>query len=267
MRNGRKVMNHRSRCSSLITHHTSRVWRLRDCAGVCLAEAMIAMAAGAVVLSATIQTLNHFQLRLWAQHDAIAHHQDLRVGMGVMEAELRVAGPGAPAIGVGLLKADPQEIEFQANLAGLVTTLSAPASPSQDELQVGDGSDWPKGKRVVVCMEDRCAESRLARDGQQHLLRLTAPLGRDFPTGSSVFVSNQVHFYLRKDRSGTTNLMRQVDGGASTLVGDVTWFRLGYLDKDGKPTQDPARVARVRVELSVGSDRRVLMREIGLRGR
>jgi len=83
--------------------------RLQDCAGICLAEAMIAMAAGVVVLSATIQTLNHFQQKLWAQHDAIAHHQDLRVGMGVMEAELRVAGAAAPAIGTGLLKAEPQE--------------------------------------------------------------------------------------------------------------------------------------------------------------
>src|SRR5207247_6295971 len=87
-------------------------WRLQDCAGICLAEAMIAMAAGVVVLSATIQTLNHFQQKLWAQHDAIAHHQDLRVGMGVMEAELRVAGAAAPAIGTGLLRAEPQEVEF-----------------------------------------------------------------------------------------------------------------------------------------------------------
>ncbi len=89
-------------------------WRLQDCAGICLAEAMIAMAAGVVVLSATIQTLNHFQQKLWAQHDAIAHHQDLRVGMGVMEAELRVAGAAAPAIGTGLLRAEPQEVEFLA---------------------------------------------------------------------------------------------------------------------------------------------------------
>jgi len=242
-------------------------WRLQDCAGICLAEAMIAMAAGVVVLSATIQTLNHFQQKLWAQHDAIAHHQDLRVGMGVMEAELRVAGAAAPAIGTGLLRAEPQEVEFLANLAGLVTTLSSPVSSSQDELPVGDGSDWPTGKQLLVCTEDRCAEGRLARDGRPHRLSLTEPLGQAFPAGSSVAVSNLVRFYVRKDQNGTTSLMRQVDGGASTLIGDVTWFRLVYLDPEGKRTQDPARVARVRVEVSGGGDRRVLTKDIGLRAR
>ncbi|MGH7208176.1 MAG: hypothetical protein ACREIL_02205 [Nitrospiraceae bacterium] len=242
-------------------------WRLQDCAGVCLAEAMIAMAAGVVVLSATIQTLNHFQQKLWAQHGTIAHHQDLRLGMGVMEAELRLAGPGAPAIGTGLLKADSQEIEFLANLAGLATTLSSAVSPGQEKLPVHDGSDWPKGKQLVVCAEDRCAEGRLARDGRRHALSLTDPLGQGFPAGSSVSVSNQVRFYVRKDQSGMTTLMRQVDGGAGTLIGDVTWFRLLYLDGEGKRTQDPDRVARVRVEVSVGGDRLVLTKEIGLRAR
>ena len=247
----------------------TRHWPLacRDAAGVCLAEAMIAMAAGVVVLSATIQTLNHFQQKLWAQHDAIAHHQDLRLGMGVMEAELRVAGPGAPAIGTGLLKAEPQEIEFLANLAGSVTTLSSAVSPGQEKLPVKDGSDWPKGKRLLVCTEDRCAEGRLARDGRQHALSLTDPLGEAFPAGSSVSISNQVRFYVRKDQNGTTSLMRQVDGGASTLIGDVTWFRLVYLDQEGKLTRDPTRVARVHVEVSVGGDRRVLTKDIGLRAR
>lgn len=241
--------------------------RLQDAAGVCLAEVMIAMAAGAVVLSATVQTLNHFQQKLWAQHGTIAHLQDLRLGMGVIEAELRLAGPGAPAIATGLLKAESQEIEFLANLAGLATTLSSAVSPGQEQLPVHDGLDWPKGKQLVVCTADRCAEGRLARDGRRHALSLADPLGQGFPDGSSVSVSNQVRFYVRKDRSGATNLMRQVDGGASTLISDVTRFRLSYLDGEGKRTEDPARVARVRVELSVGRDRRVLTKEIGLRGR
>src|SRR5436309_13723538 len=124
-------------------------WRLQDCDGIYVAEAMIAMDAGVVGLSATIHTLKQFQQKLWAQHHAIAHHQDLRVGMGVMETELRVAGPAAAAIGTGLLKAEPQEVEFLANLAGLFTTLSSPVSSSQDKQPVGGGSDWPTGKQLL----------------------------------------------------------------------------------------------------------------------
>ena len=241
--------------------------RVNDCTGICLAELMIAMAAGAVVLSAAMQALTHFQQRLWAQHDAIARHQDLRIGMEVMEAELRLAGTGALPFSQALLKAEQQEVEFLANLGGLATTLTGPVSPSQSELTVHDGSDWSTGKRVVVCGSDRCAEGRLARDGQRHTLSLTEPIGQTFPTGSLVYVSNQVRYYLGKDRHGNSSLMRQVDGGANSLIGAVARFQLAYLGRDGKPTRDPVRVARVRVDVAVGDGRRTMTSEVGLRGR
>ena len=241
--------------------------RVNDCAGICLAELMIAMAASAVVLSAAVQALTHFQQRLWAQHDAIASQQDLRIGMEVLEAELRLAGTGALPSSQALLRAERQEVEFLANLGGLATTLTESVSSSQSELTVLDGSDWSKGKRIVVCGSDRCAEGRLARDGQRHTLSLTEPIGQAFPTGSLVYVANQVRYYLGKDRHGKSSLMRQVDGGANSLIGEVAWFQLAYLGKDGKPTHDQARVARVRVDIAVGDGgRRTMTSEVGRRG-
>jgi len=241
--------------------------RVNDCTGLCLTELMIAMAAGAVVLSAAVQALTHFQQRLWAQHDAIARHQDLRIGMEVVEAELRLVGTGALPSSQALLKVEQQEVEFLANLGGLATTLTESVSSSQSELMVLDGSDWSKGKRVVVCGSDQCAEGRLARDGQRHMLSLTDPIGQTFPAGSLVYVSNQVRYYLGKDRHGNSSLMRQVDGGANSLIGEVAWFQLAYLGRDGKPTHDQARVARVRVDIAVGDGRRTMTSEVGLRGR
>jgi len=251
-----------------ITHRLGPLaWPFDNCAGICLAELMIAMVAGAVVLSAAVQALTHFQQRLWTQHDAIARHQDLRLGMEVMGAELRLAGTGALPSSQAVLIAERQEIEFLANLGGLATTLTESVSPSQSELMVHDGSDWSKGKRVVVCGNDRCAEGRLARDGQRHTLSLAEPIGQTFPAGSLVYVSNQVRYYLGKDRHGNSSLMRQVDGGANSLIGEVARFQLAYLGKDGKPTLDPYRVARVRVDVAVGDGRRTMTSEVGLRGR
>ena len=251
-----------------ITHRLgSSAWPLDIRAGVCLTELMIAMVAGAVVLSAAVQALTHFQQRLWTQHDAIARHQDLRIGMEVMESELRLAGTGALPFSQALLKAEQQEVEFLANLGGLATTLTKPVSPSQSELTVHDGSDWSKGKRVVVCRSDLCVEGRLALDGQRHTLNLIEPIGQMFPTGSLVYVSNQVRYYLGKDRHGRASLMRQVDGGANSLIGDMARFQLAYLGNDGKLTHDPALVARVRVDVAVGDGRRTMTSEVGLRGR
>jgi len=251
-----------------ITHRLGPLaWPFDNCDGICLAELMIAMVAGAVVLSAAVQALTHFQQRLWTQHGAIARHQDLRLGMEVMGAELRLAGTGALPSGQALVKAEQQEVEFLANLGGLATSLTEPVSPSQSELTVHDGSDWSNGKRVVVCGRDRCAEGRLARDGQRHMLGLSEPIGQAFPTGSLVYMSNQVRYYLGKDRHGSSSLMRQVDGGANSLIGELAWLQLTYLGIDDKPTRDPARVARVRVDVAVGDGRRTMTSEVGLRGR
>jgi hypothetical protein len=228
---------------------------------------MIAMTAGAVILSAAQQSLLHFQHRLYRQQEAMAQQQDARLGLRVLEAELRAAGSGASLFGPAILKADPQEIEFLANLNSQATTLTAAASVGQQELKVLDGSGWPKGKRIVTCSADRCPESRLARDGQRFLLSLTEPLSAPVPVGSAVFVSNQVRYYLGAARSGRPSLMRQVDGGANALIGEVQQFRLTYLDHDGRVTQGPAAVARVRAELAVANNQHAIVTEVGLRGR
>ena len=130
-----------------------------------------------------------------------------------------------------------------------------------------DGSDWPKGKRIAVCREEQCTESRLARDGRRTSLTLTGALSQAFPVGSPVSVINEVRYYPGTDGNGKTRVMRRVDGGANPLIGEVTSFRLGYLDRDGRPTQDPDRVARVRIELAARDGRQVVTKEVGLRGR
>jgi type II secretory pathway component PulJ len=235
--------------------------------GACLAEVMIAMAAGLVVLAATLQSLDHFERRLSKQHVAAARAQDLRIGLKVLEDEVRAAGTASPPTGAPLTVAGRQEIEFEANLGGLVTTLTNSVSSVQQDLPVISGTGWSKGKRILVCDRERCAEGRLARDGHKALLSVTAPLEHDFAAGSEVRVVNRVRYYVKTERDGTARVMRAVDGGANPLIGEITRFQLNYLDRDGAPTTDPFRVARLRVEAAVGGEPVPVVQDIGLRGR
>ncbi len=239
---------------------------LGDEQGATLIELLIAMTAGAVVFSAVLQTLHHCQWRFHTQQDTIARHQDLRLGLEVMASELRLAGSGFSPADRPVRKADSQEIEFAANLGGYVTTLAQPVMAGQQELVVGDGTDWPKGKRIVVCAAEQCAEGRLAKDGQRTRLILIAPLGQFFPSGSVVSVSNDVRYYLGHDGRGVTRVMRMVDGGAGTLIGDVAHFELKYFDREGRPARAPDCVARIRVEVAVSRAPTMVIQEIGLRG-
>lgn len=243
------------------------VQAIGDDRGVCLAEVMIALAAGAVVLAATLQSLDHFERRLSKQHVTAAQTQDLRVGLQVLEEELRMAEAGAAPSESPLSVVGHDAIEFCANLGGLVTTLAAGVSSTQQDLPVSNGTGWPKGKRILVCDRERCVEGRLARDGGRTSLSLTAPLGRQFPPGSEVRVLNHVRYSVKTDRSGQARVMREVDGGANPLIGAVARFQFSYFARDGAPISDPSRVARVRIEAMVGDDRVPVVQDIGLRGR
>jgi len=240
---------------------------LSNNSGVCLAEAMVAMAAGAVILSTTFQALALFESKLTAQQSLISRHQDQRLGLHVLVEELRLAGTGTPKDTPAMLALGAQELEFTANLDNLRTVLTEPVSALQQDLPVLDGSNWNEGKRIVICSADFCAEGLLARDGRRTSLNLTASLGAAFPAGSEVFVSNRVRYYVSAISGGKKNVMRQIDGGANAIIGDVTQFQLDYFNKQGQPTRDAASVSRVRIEIAVGHDRQGVVSVVGLRGR
>jgi hypothetical protein len=237
-----------------------------DNRGVCLAEVMVALAAGAIILSATFQTLHLFDAQLTTQHTLMSHQQDQRLGLHVLTEELRLAGSGAANDLPGVLVADSREIEFLANLDGTRTVLTDSVSAIQSELPVLNGSNWDQGKHILICTAERCAESRLAMDGRRSKLTLTGPVGQTFPAGTEVFISNHLRYYIATTADRKQSLMRQVDGGANTIVGDITYFQLNYFDKRGMPTREARAASRVRVELGVGANRSHLMTEIGLRG-
>jgi len=240
--------------------HTAGAYRgIPAEAGTSLAELMFAMAAGLIVLGATLQALSYFQHRFIRQQHEIAQQQDLRLGLEVLEQELRLAGSGSLTIVAS------DAVEFSANLQGLTTTVTAGASIGQTALSVEDGRGWDDKKTIVACWAERCETLTLARDGQRYLLTVTQPLPSAIPAGAFVFLLNRVRYYSRRDDQGVLRLLRQVDGGASVLVRDIREARFSYWDENGQAVTQPALVKLVVVEVMM-SDRGIrAVREISLR--
>lgn len=228
-------------------------------AGTSLVELMLAMAAGLVVLGATLQALSYFQQRFIGHQREVAQQQDLRLGLEVLEQELRLAEPGS------LTTVAEDMVEFSANLQGISTTVTTVGAIGQTALSVEDGRGWGDQKTIVACWAERCETLTLARDGQRRLLTVTQPLTRAIPSGAFIFLLNSVRYYSRSDNQGVLRLLRQVDGGASVLVGDIKSARFSYWDENGQAVTEPTRVKRVVVEV-VMSDRGVrTVRDISLR--
>ena len=191
--------------------------------------------------------------------------QESRIGLEVLTSELKLAGTGGAPDEPAILKIDKTEIWFNANLSSLQTVLSQPAQVGTRDLMVENGSGWPDGKRVILCSLDRCMVNRLIHAGRANALSVDLPLPIVFPAGSAVFVSNRVHYYLGQDGQGVPRVMREVDGGASTLISGISDFRFECFGKNGFPTTDSALVARVRVTAVLKDVHGLTIREIGLR--
>ena len=240
-------------------HTRGTYHRIRTEAGTSLIELMLAVAAGLVVLGATLQALSYFQQQFMRQQREVAQQQDLRLGLEVLEQELRLAGSGF------LITAASDSVEFSANLQGLSTTVTAAAAIGQTALSVEDGRGWDDRKTIVACWAERCETLALARDGQRRLLSVTQPLTKAIPSGAYVTLLNRVRYYSRRDAQGVLRLLRQVDGGASVLVGDIREARFSYWDENGQVATQPVLVRLVVVEVMMSDHGVRTVRGISLR--
>lgn len=240
-------------------HRIRGIDRVGAEAGTSLNELMFAMAAGLIILGATLQGLSYFQQQFMTQQRGVAQQQDLRLGLEVLEQELRLAGPGSFTI------IAQDSVEFSANLQGLSTMVTAAVVVGQTTLPVEDGRGWGNRKTASVCWMDRCETLMLARDGQRRLLTVMQPLTQAIPSGAFVSLQNRIRYYSRRDDHGIVRLMRQVDGGASVLVGDITEARFSYWDEQGQVATEPALVKLVVVEVSLSGQGPRAIRAISLR--
>lgn len=227
--------------------------------GHCLSELLLATALGTVVLAGSLEALNLVHAQAVQQQRVMTGQQDMRVGLEVFEQEVRMAS----AVAISTAGAD--RLEFSANIHALETTLSVTVAAGQTILPVQDGAGWGQGKSVRVCGVGGCESHRLAQPGQLQELVLSEPLSRLFPAGASVEVMNRVAYYIRPDDAGRVRLMRMIDGGAGTLIGDLRAVRLSYWDDRGRATPVMGRVVRVVVEIESMDSRTTAVREVSLR--
>lgn len=230
-----------------------------DKRGICLTELMVSLTAGVIVLAAALNAFNVAQVHATKQQRDLRHQQDLRLGLEVFEQEVRMA------VADSIVTAAPDEFRFHANISAHRTVITGEVVPGQSVIAVQDGSGWGEGKTVIICGQQACEAHRLSRSGKQYQLTLTEPMASSFSAGASVEVNNLVAYYTKRDENGLVKLMRMIDGGASTLIGNLEDLHFSYWDEQGHVTQQPSLVKRVVLEIESHQAPHRMTREVSLR--
>lgn len=233
--------------------------RLIQQSGMCLSELMVALAIGTLVLAGSLEAFNIVQAQAVRQQRTMTVQQEMRLGLEVFEQEVRMASSSTIAI------ARSDRFEFLANIHGLRTVTTGPVLSGQTVLPVQNGSGWGEGKTVVLCGPSGCEFLQLANQGQRSQLLLGGPVRGLYPAGASVEVRNRVTYYIRGEDGDHKELMRQIDGGAGVLIGNLQSVRLSFWDEWGGAVAEIGRITRVAVELLPTVGAPLVVREVTVR--
>ena len=209
--------------------------------GSSLVETMIAAALGLIITSAALEAFVLHHGYFLAEAGKTGMQQDVRAGINLMGAELRLAAT--------IISMQPDGVGFRANVNAVEGTVLDHVPQGQTFVHVTANRGWMRGKTVRFCSALTCEEHVLAGNGTAGHLKLSEPILHDFPVGSHAEVINEVRYYLSKTSAVNHKLMREVDHGANPLIEHVEEFSLEFLKDDGRSANRKEDVRLVHLQI------------------
>lgn len=207
--------------------------------GASLMETMVASVLATVIIGSVLDVFVTNHAQVLRQTTTAELLQDIRGGVELFGAELRVAS--------SITIMHPEEIRFRANVNDIRGTITLLSGAGQMTAQATTSSGWVKGKTVRFCSRNACEDHILARDGTSGHLMLGDALRHDFPEGSQVEVINEVRYYLNRNQPTNWKVMREIDRGANPVMEHVEHFALSYVKDQGFVALDPDEVKLVNI--------------------
>jgi len=209
--------------------------------GSSLMETMIAAALGLIIISAALEAFVLHHGYFIAEAGKTEMQQDLRAGINLMGAELRLAAP--------IVSMQTDGVGFRANVNAVQGTVVDDVTQGHTSVHVTSSQGWMSGKTVRFCSALTCEEHLLVRDGTAGHLTLADPILHDFQAGSHAEVVNEIRYYLSKTSSVNHKLMREVDHGANPVIEHIEEFTLSFLKGDGRPADRKEDVRLVHLQI------------------
>jgi prepilin-type N-terminal cleavage/methylation domain-containing protein len=227
----------------------------RENRGLTLIELLIALVLSSI-LTAVLYRAFISQQKTYTVQDQVADmQQNVRIAMGQMTREIRMAGYGGDILTIfGNVNGFTNIITPASNaitiiLADEVGALKQNAARGTNELKVTNARIFNGDKKKYLCLDG--LNNYLVQSVTEDTITLTAPLAEGHPIHQPVYLVKAISYYLGP--SGSKTVLRRNEntgGGGQPLAENIESLEFTYFDANGDVTANPPDIRMVRMTVT-----------------
>jgi prepilin-type N-terminal cleavage/methylation domain-containing protein len=223
--------------------------------GVTLVELLIALALSSILTAALYRALISQQKTYTAQDQAAEMQQNVRIAMGQMAREIRMAGYGGDMLSIfddinGFTDIiTPASNAITIIFADEVGVLKQNAARGANQLRVTNARIFNTDKKKYLCLNG--VNNYSVQSVADDTVTLTAPLAEGHPVNQPVYLVKAISYYL--GISGSKTVLRRNEntgGGGQPLADNIESLEFTYFDTDGIVTSKPPDIRMVEVTVT-----------------
>ena len=229
--------------------------------GVTLIELLIALVLSSILTAVLYRIFIGHEKMYTVQDQVTDAQQNVRIAMGQMTREIRMAGYGGNMLAIfgnvnGFTSLiTPAGDAITVILADEVGELKQNALKGAQQVKVTNASIFNTDKKKYLCLNG--LHNYLIQNVVADTVTLTTALAEDHPIHQPVYLVKAISYYIGLS-SGKIALRRNENtgGGGQPLAENVESLEFTYFDAKGDVTANPADVRMVKVTVTARTSRR-----------
>jgi prepilin-type N-terminal cleavage/methylation domain-containing protein len=229
------------------------VFRKRN--GLTLIELLLALVLSSILTAVLYRAFISHQ-RTYAVQDQVADmQQNVRVALGQITKEIRMAGYGGEMLAVfGNINGFTDIITPASNaitiiLADEVGVLKQNTAKGTSQLKVTNARVFNADKKKYLCLNG--LNNYSVRSVAEDTIVLTTPLAEGHPINQPVYLVKAISYYL--GLSGGKSVLRRNEntgGGGQPLADNIESLEFTYFDINGDVTANPGDIRMVKATMT-----------------
>jgi prepilin-type N-terminal cleavage/methylation domain-containing protein len=220
--------------------------------GLTLLELLIALVLSSILIAALYRTFIS-QQKTYAVQDQVADmQQNVRIAIGQMTKEIRMAGYGGDSLAIfsninGFTSIiTPADNSITIILADEVGALKQSTAKGHNQLKVTNASVFNTDKKKYLCLNG--LNNYLIQNVITDTITLATSLAEDHVINEPVYLVKAITYNLGLS-GGKTVLRRNENtgGGGQPVAENIESLQFTYIDANGNLTANPSHIRMVKV--------------------